>query len=118
MKLVANVFSILAVLGQSVTITVIGSPLAGQVYTLTCLGSVVGNTSTIPVVTWRTSNGMVTSRTDISVSNGNLTFNPLRSSHGGQYACLSTLGAPFNSTANTIMNVIVQCMYTNIMEPL
>ena len=67
---------------------------------------VVGNTSLTPGVTWWNSNGVVTSGNGITVSNGNLTFNPLRTSHGGQYVCQSTLSSPFSSTT-TAMSVSV-----------
>ena len=93
---------------HTVNISTSGSPVAGQMYTLTCTGRIVGNTSLTPVVTWSNSNGVVTSGNDITVSNGNLTFKPLHTSHGGRYICQSTLGLPLNSTAVTVMNIIVQ----------
>ena len=102
-----------SVSAQLVTITATGSPSAGQIYTLTCVGSLVGNTSIIPVVTWSNSTGGVPSGNGVTVSSGNLTFNLLRTSNGGQYICLSTLGSPLNSTAASVMNIIVQSKHIN-----
>ena len=95
---------------HTVNITTSGSPVAGQMYTLTCTGRIVGNTSLIPVVTWSNSNGVVTSRNGITVSNGILTFNPLHTSHGGQYICQSTLSSPFSTRNTPVINIIVQSM--------
>ena len=102
-----------SVSAQLVTITATGSPSAGQIYTLTCVGSLVGNTSIIPVVTWSNSTGVVPSGNVVTVSSGNLTFNLLRTSNGGQYTCLSTLSSPLNSTAVSVMNIIVQSKHIN-----
>ena len=53
--------------------------MAGQVYTLQC-----GNVN----ATWKYANGTdVTTDSNTSISNGNLTFNPLLTSHGGKYIC-------------------------------
>ena len=92
---------------HTVNITTSGSPMAGQMYTLICNGTLVGNTSLTPVVTWWNSTGVVTSGNGITVSNGNLTFNPLRTSHGGEYVCQSTLSSPFSSITTALMNVTV-----------
>ncbi|KAL5486438.1 hypothetical protein EMCRGX_G018913 [Ephydatia muelleri] len=100
--------AIIQVLAQLVTITATGSPSAGQTYTLMCVGSLVGNTSITPVVSWKNSNGVITNGGGIIVSGGNLTFNPIRTSHGGQYICQSTLDPPLNSTALASMNIVVQ----------
>ena len=82
--------------------------MAGQMYTLICNGTLVGNTSLTPVVTWRNSTGVVASGNDITVSNGILTFNSLRISHGGQYTCQSVVTSVNTSTATANTNVIVQ----------
>ena len=71
---VAN-YSPFPVLAQLVTITATGSPSAGQTYTLMCVGSLVGNTSITPVVSWKNSNGVITNGGSIIVSGGNLTIN-------------------------------------------
>ena len=99
-----------------VTITATGSPSAGQIYTLTCVGSLVGNTSIIPVVTWYNSTGGIPRGNGVTVSDGNLTFNPLHTSNGGQYTCLSTISSPLNSTAVSVMNIIVQSKHINAAE--
>ena len=98
---------ILLVSVHTVNITTSGSPVAGQMYTLICNGTLVGNTSLTPVVTWRNSTGVVTNGNDITVSNGILTFNPLHTSHGGQYTCQSTLSSPLSSTTTALMSVTV-----------
>ena len=95
-----------------VTITSPNTPLvAGQSYTLYCNGTVLGNLSLTPVVTWNNSNGVVTNGNDITVSGGSLSFNSLRTLHGGQYICMSTVSYPFHSTATIMTNVTVQSMY-------
>ena len=103
-------YVIFSVSVHTINISTSGSPVAGQMYTLTCTGRIVGDTSLIPVVTWRNSNGVVTNGNDITVSNGVLTFNPLHTSHGGQYTCQSTLSSPISSMTATI-NITVQSKY-------
>ena len=100
---------------HTVNITTSGSPVAGQMYTLICNGTLVGNTSLTPVVTWRNSTGVVTSGNGITVSNGILTFNPLRTSHGGQYTCQFTLGT-LNSTitSSTLLTVQSNCTFCTL----
>ena len=73
-----------------VTITVTsGMSTAGQMYTLTCSVDVPGT----PSIQWQYSNGSdVTIGDGITVSEGVLTFNPLRTSHGGGYTCQATAG--------------------------
>ena len=94
----------------AMNITSSGSPVAGQSYSLNCTGALVGNASIVSITTWSNATGGIPSGNGITVSGGILTFNPLRTSHGGQYSCLSTLSYPFNSTATTMTNVIVQSM--------
>ena len=93
---------------HTVNITTSGSPVAGQMYTLLCTGTLVGNSSLIPMVTLRNSTRVVTSGNGITVSNGNLTFNPLHTSHGGQYNCQSVVTSVNASTIMATTNVIVQ----------
>ena len=88
--------------------------MAGQIYSLNCGTSLFGNTSLIPVVTWRNSAGVVTNGSGITVSNGVLTFNPLRTSHGGQYTCQSVVTSLSISTASAITNVIVQSKSSDV----
>ena len=96
---------------QAVNIITSGSPVAGQNYSLTCTGAFVGNASIVSMTTWRNATGGIPGGIGITMSGGTLTFNPLRTSHGGQYKCISTLSYPFNSTATNMTNVIVQSMY-------
>ena len=88
----------------NVTITASGMSTAGQMYTLTCSVDVPGTSS----IQWQYSNGSdVTTGDGITVSEGVLTFNPLRTSHGGEYTCQAT--AETTSVVRTAMwNVIVQ----------
>ena len=96
---------------HDVTITPLSTPLvAGQSYTLYCNGTVLGNTSLTPVVTWNNSNGVITSGNDITVSNGILTFNPLHTSHGGQYTCQSALNYPVISIISSMIDIAVRSM--------
>ena len=68
----------------NVTITDSGISTSGQMYTLTCSIDVPGT----PSIQWQYSNGSnVTTGDGITVSVGVLTFNPLRTSHGGEYTC-------------------------------
>ena len=101
-----------------VSITSPNTPLvAGQSYTLYCNGTVLGNLSLIPMVTWYNSNGVVTNGNDITVSNGNLTFNFLHTSHGGQYTCQTSLTSPVISTITQLMNITVLSMYLALLVP-
>ena len=87
-----------------VTITASVMSTAGQMYTLNCSVDVPGT----PSIQWQYSNGSeVTSGDDITVSEGVLTFNPLLTSHGGEYTCQATAG--MTGVIRTAMrNVIVQ----------
>ena len=74
-----------------VTITDSGMSTAGQMYTLTCSVDVPGT----PSIQWQYSNGsVVTNGGGITVSAGVLTFNPLLTSHGGEYTCQATAETP------------------------
>ena len=103
---------------HTVNFSTSGSPVAGQMYTLTCTGRIVGDTSLTPVVKWSNTSGVVTSGNGITVSNGNLTFNPLNTSHGGQYICQSVVTLVNTSTVMADTYVIVQskspyCVHTS-----
>ena len=103
---------------HNVTITSSGAPISGETYSLTC--TVEANVP--PTVQWLySSNGTaVTNESNITVGTERttnyttiltLSFNPLHTSHGGQYTCQSTTDTP-PSTVNATRNVIVQgwCM--------
>ena len=72
-------------------------------YTLTCSVDVPGT----PSIQWQYNGSEVTSGDGITVSEGVLTFNPLRTSRGGEYTCQAT--AEMTSVIRTSMwNVTVQ----------
>ena len=87
-----------------VTITDTGISTAEQMYTLTCSVDVPGT----PSIQWQYSNGSeVTTGGGITVSEGILTFDPLRTSHGGGYTCQAT--AEMTGVVRSAMwDVIVQ----------
>ena len=99
---------------HNVTITSSGVPTSGGTYNLTC--TVEANVP--PTVQWLySSNGTaVTNESDITVGTERttgstttltLSFNPLHTSHGGQYTCQSTTDTP-PSTVNATTDVTVQ----------
>ena len=61
---------------------------AGEPLTLTCGDSYPANLVGAPDVQWLHSNGTVLSNTDT------LTFDPLRTSDGGQYTCTVNISVP------------------------
>ena len=96
-------------------------------YTLTCTVTVVENLVAQPTVEWLDSNNNTVSGSDITVgsvmSSGNgmftltLEFNPLHTSHGGQYTCRAThdnLGITINNpTGSMTEEVIVESECVN-----
>ena len=85
-----------------------GDPTAGNTYTLVCRVSVVEGIVD-PDVVWLDSNGMTVSGLDIavgrpsiegSVVTRNLTFNPLHTSHGGEYTCRASISVSSISIEN------------------
>ena len=79
-------------------ITESGLPHAGEVYTLVCSVEVSPGS---PNVTWMHDGRVVSSEANITVGDMEttgttttltLTFNPLRTSHGGVYTCQSVVG--------------------------
>ena len=112
-RLLASAWSISAVFQHDVTIMTSGEPISGETYNLTC--TVEANVQ--PTVQWLySSNGdevtndsnitVGTPRTTGSTTTLTLSFNPLHTSHGGQYTCQSMIGAPA-STVNATRNVTV-----------
>ena len=75
-----------------------GSSIAGSVYSLVCTVKVVDGLVVVPDVVWMKDGRVVVNGTNTTltrtVSGGNstlnLTFNPLLTSHGGQYSCQAT----------------------------
>ena len=76
-----------------------GSSIAGSVYSLVCTVKVVDGLVVVPDVVWMKDgrvldNGTNTTLTrPVSGANStlNLTFNPLHTSHAGQYNCIVTV---------------------------
>ena len=80
----------------TVQITLSGSNTAGEQYTLTCSASVDGTTDT-PSFQWLGPDGMMVTTTDSLMitdtpSSSILQFDPLQSSHEGNYTCQVTVG--------------------------
>ena len=81
-----------------------GNTTAGEVYTLSCTATVVENLVVAPNIQWEYSNGSAvdggsTSTLSDMVTSGNttthnLTFSPLRTSHGGEYTCRAIINIP------------------------
>ena len=107
---------------HNITITRSGAPISGETYNLTC--TVEANVQ--PTVQWLySSNGtaVVTNESGITVGTQKntgstttltLSFNPLSTSHGGQYTCQSRIDTPL-STVFATRNATVQgelCIYT------
>ena len=93
---------------------------AGDVYTLTCNTTVVKNLAAKPDIQWLYS-GTTVDGTSITlgavvmtrnVFTRNLTFNPLRTSHGGQYICRASVDIPAISlpaiSSQSSLNITVQ----------
>ena len=113
--------SLTALPAPQVTITPSGSSTAGSPYNLTCTVMVVNGLVVVPQVMWlkngvngdigqsvSSSSGVVSTNTTTLT----LQFNPLYTSHGGQYSCIANVSLPiisiqnFNSTLVT--NLLVQ----------
>ena len=105
------------------TISQSGTGLAGDPFSLTCTVDV----SMHPVVQWIDPNGaVVTSVGGISVglpvragniSNLNLTFDRLLTSHGGPYTCQSVVDEA-SSTRNSSRNITVQSQLVDLVHAL
>ena len=94
-----------------------GVPISGETYNLTC--TVEANVP--PTVQWLYSSNdtavtndsgitVGTQRTNGSITILTLSFNPLHTSHGGQYTCQSTTDTP-SSTVTATRNVTIQGEY-------
>ena len=76
-----------------------GNTTAGEGYTLSCTATVVENLVVVPTIQWEYSNGSAveggsTFTLSDMVTSGNLTFSPLRTSHGGEYTCRAIINIP------------------------
>ena len=99
-----------------VIISSYGSTIAGSVYSLVCMVKVVDGLVVVPDSVWMKDGGVLVNGTNTTltrtVSGGNsslnLTFNPLLTSHAGQYTCVATISVPqlslsiTNSSAVTV----------------
>ena len=102
----------LSALSLPVIITSSGCSIAGSVYSLVCT---VDGLVVVPDVVWMKDRRVLVNGTNTTltrtVSGGNstlnLTFNPLLTSHGGQYICLSKIGL-ITLEANSTTYLIVQ----------
>ena len=112
-------WSISTELLHNITIMSSGEPISGETYNLTC----TVESNVLPTVQWlyTSSNTAVTNSSDITVGTERandsttiltLSFNPLHTSHGGQYTCQSMIDTP-PSTVTAARNVTVQgeCIY-------
>ena len=84
-----------------VGITEVGTSIAGSTFTLTCTVQKTSDgfrNSPMPQWTVKGQRTAVTENDDITIntvsSTSNLTFNPLRTSHGGVYTCRGNLTIP------------------------
>ena len=92
-------------------------PFAGQRHTLNCFASTEDYVVVVPVLNWVSIDGIsgITEGQQIEPSNTtarrSLTFNPVRSSHAGQYTCRAQIIIPqadINLTSNAQQTVSVQ----------
>ena len=108
-----------------VTTSSYGSSIAGSVYSLVCMVKVVDGLVVVPDVVWMKDGGVLVNGTNTTltrtVSGGNsslnLTFNPLLTSHGGQYTCVATISVPqlsLNITNSSSVTVSVQSEFNNV----
>ena len=103
---------------HNVTIMDSGAPISGGTYNLTC--TVEANI--LPTVQWlyfinstavtnRSNITVGTQRTTGSTTTLTLSFNPLHTSHGGQYTCQSKIDTPASTvTATRDVTVQGECM--------
>ena len=107
-----------------VTSSSYGSTIAGLVYSLQCMVKVVDGLVVVPDVVWMKDGGVLVNGTNTTLtrtmsggnSTLNLTFNPLLTSHGGQYTCVATISIPqlslsiTNSDVSVLSEFNVTCM--------
>ena len=100
-----------------------GSSIAGSVFSLMCTVMVVDGLVVVPDVMWMKEGRVLVNGTNTtltrtisgSTSTQNLTFNPLFTSHGGQYTCNTTISfqqLPLLISRNsTVVNLVVRSKY-------
>ena len=104
-----------------------GSTTAGGSYTLTCIviEEVVGLTN-LPSLQWQNSSGQeIVNGEGITVGEVQqtdttailvLTFDPVRTSHGGQYSCQGTLESPPGLLMNTSEQTVTVSSKCNVVK--
>ena len=112
--------SLTALPAPQVTITPSGNSTAGSPYTLTCTVMVVNGLVVVPQVMWlKNGTSVVGGNKTYGMASANTTtltlpFNPLYTSDGGQYSCITSISIPvisITTTDTSVMNIIVQGMY-------
>ena len=118
--------SLTALPAPQVTITPSGSSTAGSPYNLTCTVMVVNGLVVVPQVMWLKNGvngdiGQSVSSTSGVVSTNTTTltlqFNPLYTSHGGQYSCIANVSLPVISITSlystSVTNLTVQSTFVS-----
>ena len=95
-----------------------GSSIAGSVYSLVCTVKVVDGLVVVPDVVWMKDGRVLVNGTNRIISGGNstltMTFNPLLTSHGGQYICFANISIQqlsLQTVTNTSVNISVQSKF-------
>ena len=95
-----------------------GSSIAGSVYSLVCTVKVVDGLVVVPDVVWMKDGRVLVNGTNRIISGGNstltMTFNPLLTSHGGQYICVANISIQqlsLQTVTNTSANISVQSKF-------
>ena len=90
-----------------VTVSVAGDDVAGSTLSLLCTATSLIPLVHPPVVLWvgvatTNSHVIVKERNSFSASNVTVTFDPLRTSHGGQYICQADYDIPAANLASNL----------------
>ena len=87
----------------TVTITSTPSPTAGQTHTLNCFATTEDYVVSVPALDWVSIDGDNIENDQINgttLANRSLTFDPLRTSHGGCYTCQARIDIPLAGISN------------------
>ena len=96
-----------------------GNPTAGESYTLTCTAlELIDCLKNMPSLQWLDSSGSAVNGTDITVGELQitdsaailaLTFDPVHTSHAGEYSCQAMLESPavVGSVMESVVNTII-----------
>ena len=104
--------SLPALPAPQVTITPSGSSTSGSPYNLTCTVMVVNGLVVVPQVMWFKNGVNVAVGNSISFASSankttlTLQYNPLRTSHGGQYSCIANVSLPVISITSFYSNLV------------